>query len=234
MKDEPGFRDFLKQRGRKSRVVDEIVGLVAVFADFVQDQYRITLEDATPDHMHDFAVWIGSQPSPSDKKYCWAIAYYFGYIGRPDMVEVANAVRAEKTKRRLLSLKEFTDIDEEDLAALAALEIKYADQMLHAGRTPIERENLAQRSGVALAVIEHLVRLCDLSRIHGVKNTRATLYIGAGFDTLDKLAAADPAQLRAITGKWIAQTGFNGVPPTPKEASSTVAAAADLSRIVEY
>jgi hypothetical protein len=100
--------------------------------------------------------------------------------------------------------------------------------MMEAGRTEKDREQLAGASGVPLEKIEELVSLSNLARIPGVKTIRARLYHDAGFDTLEKLAACDPEDLRARLADFIEQTGFEGGLPLPKEAASTIATARHL------
>ena len=96
------------------------------------------------------------------------------------------------------------------------------------------RRALAAATGVPLAAIEEYARLADLSRLAGVKGKRARLYLDAGFGTLDRIAAVTPEALCRTVAEYIARTGFAGVPVLPKEASSTIAAAQRLPRLMEW
>lgn len=107
-------------------------------------------------------------------------------------------------------------------------------QMLDAGRTPVDREVLAARTGVPVEAILELVRLSDLPRTPGIKGIRSRLYHDAGVDTIGKLAEWDPEELRAMLVAFVEDTGFEGIAPLPKEVASSVATAKRLPRIVEY
>jgi hypothetical protein len=78
------------------------------------------------------------------------------------------------------------------------------------------------------------VKLSDLARVQGLKNIRARLYYDAGVDTIEKLAACDPSELRELLIRFIEDSGFDGIAPTPKEARSAVKQARKLPIIVEY
>jgi hypothetical protein len=164
------------------------------------------------------------------------LALYFRFSGNGELASLASEMREQgiATTRRSFLLRGFRGIDPDDVARLEAAGISNVDQMLGAGRTPAGREALARRTGIAPQAILEFVRLSDLSRLGGLKAVRARLYYDGAFDTLDKIAAADPEDLRSALAAFIERTGFEGVAPLPKEAQSTVAAARALPRLVEY
>ncbi len=82
-------------------------------------------------------------------------------------------------------------------------------------------------------VILELVRLSDLARLPGVKGIRARLYYEAGVTGVEKMAEWEPEALRRMVTEFVERTGFDGIPPLPKEVSSTVANARKLHAIVE-
>jgi hypothetical protein len=106
--------------------------------------------------------------------------------------------------------------------------------MLDAGKTGKDRKRLAQETRIPVEGVLELVKLSDLARLPGLKAVRARLYYDAGLDTLDKIAAYDPEEMRKMLAEFVVRTGFKGIPPLPKEASSTVSLAKHLPRIVEY
>lgn len=116
---------------------------------------------------------------------------------------------------------------------LEARGIKTAEQMLMAGRTKGQRAMLARETGIPEEAIWELVKLSDLARLPGVKGIRARLYYDAGVDSVEKMAALEPEALRMMVTTYVEQTGFEGIPPLPKEVSSTVANARNLSKVVE-
>jgi len=73
----------------------------------------------------------------------------------------------------------------------------------------------------------------ELARLPGVKGIRARLYFEAGVDSVDKMAHWEPEALRVMVTEYVERTGFDGLPPLPKEVSSTVANAQKLPNLVE-
>ena len=67
-----------------------------------------------------------------------------------------------------------------------------------------------------------------------MKGIRARLYHDAGVDTIDKLARWESGILREMLIEFVAETGFDGIAPLPKEVAFSVATARRLPRIVEY
>ncbi|MFH2040496.1 MAG: DUF4332 domain-containing protein [Chloroflexota bacterium] len=137
-------------------------------------------------------------------------------------------------KRNPFKLREFRGIHPDFIAALETLRIKNADQMLTAGRTRQQRSTLARDTGIPEDAILELVKLSDLARLPGVKGIRARLYYDAGVDSVEEMTHWDPEALRIMVTKFVEQTGFDGIPPLPKEVSSTIANAKKLPKIIEY
>jgi hypothetical protein len=139
---------------------------------------------------------------------------------------------AEK-KHNPFKLRDFRGIDLESIVRLAACGLKNAEQLLAAGCTRAQRATLANETGVPGTVILELVRLSDLARLPGVKGIRARLYYEAGVTGVEKMAEWEPEALRRMVTEFVERTGFDGIPPLPKEVSSTVANARKLPAIVE-
>ena len=137
-------------------------------------------------------------------------------------------------KRNPFKLKDFRGVDQGVIANLVSLKIKNADQMLSASQTPQRRKALAKQARIPLEAVVELVKLCDLSRLPGVKGIRARLYYDAGVDSVEKLASYEPEQLLTQTREFVVRTGFEGIAPLPKEVSSTIANARKLPKVVEW
>lgn len=140
---------------------------------------------------------------------------------------------AEK-KCNPFKLRDFRSVRAEFIAALEAQKIKSAEQLLRAGCTRQQRASLANVTGIPEEVILELVKLSDLARLPGVKGIRARLYYDAGVDSVEKMAGWEPEPLREMMTNYVEQTGFDGIPPLPKEVSSTIANARNLPKIVEW
>jgi hypothetical protein len=137
-------------------------------------------------------------------------------------------------KRNPFKLRDFRGVDANVIAILEGVHIKNTDQMLSAGRKKDQRAALAREIGIPESLVLELVKLSDLARLPGVKGIRARLYYDAGVDTVEKLASWEPEALRLMLTEYVEQTGFEGIPPLPKEVSSTIANAMKLPKVVEY
>ena len=131
-------------------------------------------------------------------------------------------------------LTDFMGVRAEDAQKLSAVGIRYAGQMLEAGRTKAQRETLALQTGIAEETILELVKLSDLARIPGVKGVRARLYLECGLDSPARLAQLDPQELVRRVTEYVQRSGFPGVPTLPEEARHTVESTAKLPDVVEY
>ena len=131
-------------------------------------------------------------------------------------------------------LRDFRGVNPVHIASLEVVGIKNTNQMLSSGKTARGRQELSERSGVPLEAVVELVKLSDLARLPGVKGIRARLYYEAGVDTVEKLASFEPQVLLELTAEFVAKTGFEGIPPLPKEVSSTVVNARNLPSVVEW
>jgi hypothetical protein len=129
-------------------------------------------------------------------------------------------------------LRDFRGLNPAHVEALAARGIKTAEKMLAVGATSEGRAMLAQETGVPAEAILEIVKLSDLSRLPGVKGIRARLYYDVGIDGVAKMAASEPESLLRLTAEFVEQTGFDGIPPLPKEVSSTIANAQKLPIVI--
>lgn len=136
-------------------------------------------------------------------------------------------------KHNPFKLKDFRSVDPAAVAALETRGIKNAEQLLAAGRTRVQRSALAKDTGLTDDTLLELVKLSDLARLPGVKGIRARLYYDAGVDSVEKMAGWEPEALRLMVTEFAIRTGFDGIPPLPKEVSSTVANAQKLPKILE-
>jgi hypothetical protein len=137
-------------------------------------------------------------------------------------------------KHNPFKLRDFRGISNEAIAKLEARRIKNAEQLLVAGRTKAQRAALARETGISDDLLLELVKLSDLARLPGVKGIRARLYYDAGVDCVEKMAGWEPEALRVMVGAYVERTGFDGIPPLPKEVSSTIANARKLPKVIEF
>lgn len=140
----------------------------------------------------------------------------------------------KEKKRNPFKLKEFRGVNPGHIEILNGVGIKNAEQMLKVGRTRKQRATLAKETGIPEKKILELVKLSDLARLPGVKGIRARLYYDAGVDSVEKMAGWEEEPLRIMVTKYVERTGFDGIPPLPKEVSSTIVNARKLPKVVEH
>jgi predicted flap endonuclease-1-like 5' DNA nuclease len=233
--DEAGFESFLRRGGRSPKATARCIRYVREFEEYLQLHRDGTcLEDANADELEQFVGWIEREPKASANTHLWGLRYYFEYISNEEMRALASAMRGQRVTRAPFSLSKFRGVNQEYADRLASQGITNVEQMREAGRTPLDRQTLAERAGVPPGAILEFVKLADLARIPGLKEIRARLYYDAGVDTVEKLAAWDPLELRHMLLDFVERTGFDGIAPLPKEAASAVSTAKSLPKVVEY
>ena len=229
------FRAFLKRGGRSPSAVKRCVRMVQDFEQYLhRHRAGVHPSEAGPEELAAYVAWIEREPKASAKTHLWALRYYYQYTSNEAMEVLASELRQQRISRKPFALKDFRGVDSEYVAKLSAAGIQDVDQMLQAGRTPSDRQELAESTGVSVAVLLELVKLSDLARIPGIKSIRARLYYDAGVDTIEEMARWDPAELRGMLIDFVEQTGFDGIAPLPKEAASAVKTARGLPKVVEY
>ena len=96
-------------------------------------------------------------------------------------------------------IREFIDVEVQTgielLQALKQQGVKSNLDLLEAGRTEAGRLQLARSSGIRGADVLTLVHRADISRLAYVRGKTVRHLCGGGYDTLDKIANADPAEI---------------------------------------
>jgi len=234
--EEDGFRRFLKRKGEKAHVVENLIGQVEAFGAYLARERGKGLETAEAQDLQAYAAALDARKAGEARKQVRGLILYYQFAGNAAMASLAGGIRerAVAKTRTPFALKDFRGVDQEHVARLKAAGIANVEHMLDAGSTPEARQRLADQTGVPPDAVLELVKLSDLSRIPGVKGVRARLYYDAGADTPQQLAQWDPEALRTMLIAFVERTGFDGIAPLPKEVEHTVATARQLPRIVEY
>ena len=98
-------------------------------------------------------------------------------------------------------LKELVDPNNEDeMGASEVLQghkIKSNLDLLEAGRTRAGRRRLSQEAGISLGILLKLVHRADMTRLAYVRGKTVLHLCGGGYDSMEKLAAADSRQIEA-------------------------------------
>lgn len=225
----------MKQGGRSQSAAKRIVVQVAEYERYLREERGCKeFDKASPEDLKAFVSYIEEKRKGSAKKYLHSIRYYYDYASNEEMRNLAGRLRKQRITQTPFPLRDFRGVYPTHVEKLVALGIRNVKDMLKAGRTRKEREDLSAKTGIPAKAILELVKLSDLARLQGVKSVRARLYYDAGVDTVEKMATWNPKKLRAMLIDFVEKTGFNGIAPLPKETESTIAEAKKLSKIIEY
>jgi hypothetical protein len=223
----------LKRAGKKEHVVNGLVDQVRAFEAYLSQEGRAEVDAAQAEDIQDYAQAL----APRERKKCMrGIALYYQWSGNGPLAKLATSIREQEVAktRRPFRLRKFRGIDAGAVGQLEAIGIDNVEQMLIAGKTPDDRQELAEQSGLTPEFILELVKLSDLSRIGAVKSVRARLYYDAGLDTPHKFTAWEPEALREMLIGFVERTGFDGIAPLPKEVRSAIKTASRLPQVVDY
>jgi len=237
--DEEGFRQFMKKQRRSQGTMDSCVDFTQVFEEYLNTHFdRMELNEAQPEHLNAFLAW-GKGKYSSMNSHLWAINRYYEYTGNDIMRRYANQIRSQKiekrrSKRPSLLLREIEGIKLEYIDVLEIAGITNVKQLLKAGNTHNSRLALSEETGIPNDVIEELVRLADLCRISDIKGMRVRLLFNTGFDTIEKIAAQDPGEMRAQIIKINQREKIAARHPTLTETKFWVEQAKKLPKLVEY
>jgi len=232
---EEAFHEFLKRGGRSPTAAKRVIAQVLAYEQYLREERNHKeLDRASPADLETFVSHIEEKKKGTAKKYLHSIRYYYEFTSNNEMRNLAAKLRKQRITQAPLRLKDFRNINPTHVEKLRAIGIRNAEQMLKAGKTPKRRQELSEKTRIPAQVILELVKLSDLTRIFGVRSIRARLYYDAGVDTVEEMAKWNPEKLRTMLTDFVKKTGFNGIPPLPKEAEFTVKEAKRLPRIIEY
>ena len=231
--DEEGFTAFMKKKRKSKNTIKTCLAATEEFEKYLEKKGN-SLDKVS---VQDLEVFISEYLEPKrTAKFVWGLNYYFLFVKRDDLRQLARSVITQhvKKKRKPFKLKNFRGILQDHADALASQGVGDVDKMVEVGKTPELRRVLAEKTGLDIKVIEELVKLSDLARIPGLKAIRARLYYDAGFDTLEKLRKSTPEDVLRITQEFVERTGFDGIAPLPKEAHSAITTAKKLPNFVDW
>jgi hypothetical protein len=226
--DEEGFTSYLKKKRKSARTIEACVGNARIFEDYVKRIGKASSETLEED-LDQFVSTVLKRESVA--KFMWTLQYYFSFIGNEELLKHSQRIREAYTakKRKPFKLKDFKGANQDTIEKLARVGIHNVEDMLEAGKSKQQREDMASKTGIKSEDILELAKLSDLTRLGAVKAVRARLYHDSGFDTIDKIASTTAEELIEVTRDFIKKSGFQGIPPLPKEAENAVKTAKELS-----
>lgn len=130
-------------------------------------------------------------------------------------------------------------IDVEGIGPVYAEKLKRAgvgsaESLLHIGKTPTGRKDLAARSGVSQKQILEWVNHVDLFRLKGVGEEYADLLEEAGVDTVVELAQRKADNLLARMTEVNAKKNLVNKMPARSQVEDWIKQAKKLPRAIEY
>jgi len=229
------FRRYLKRKGKKDHVVDDLVERCKVFEEFLNRRRKPGLDDADEEDLRAFLDAMKDRKTGINN-HLRALGLYYGFTSRRELSALLNHLREQRISltKKPFELKNFRGVSEKYITLLEKEGIANVDQMLEKGKTSAGRRRLAAKTGMPAEAILEFVKLADLSRIEGLKNIRARLYYDAGVDTVEKIAEWTPEKLQACLVEYVKKTCFNGIAPLPEEVRNTIETAKRLPKIVKY
>lgn len=112
--------------------------------------------------------------------------------------------------------------------------IKYAEELLGLVRTPAQRRELADATGIPVKDVLRWANHCDLMRIHGIGPQYAEFFEMAGVDTVKELSHRVPENLLAKLEEVNAEKQMTKRVPALKEVKRYVKEANELEPMLEY
>ncbi len=112
--------------------------------------------------------------------------------------------------------------------------VKDTDGLLENARTPKQRKDLAEKSGLTEKQVLKFANMVDLYRISGVGSEYAELLEAAGVDTVPELAQRNAANLAKAMAEVNAEKNLTRRVPNETEVTKWVAQAKELPRMLEY
>jgi len=227
------FIEFLDKKKKSERTINRYTNFVHQYeAYLLENKKGEKIENATKKDLHDFEKW-GEKNNLKINQCLQGVKEYYDFISKEELKLEADALVGERYLSQF-RLKDFVGVKQSYVKKLSKEGIVTTKEMLYAGSNKKKRRELALKTGIPPDYILELVKLSDQARIGGHKKVRARLYHEAGFDTIDKMAACNPEEMRKILVDFIQKMGFKGIPPTPGEAKHTVTMAKYLKRLVQY
>lgn len=231
--DESGFKSYMKEKKSPQRKIDSYIRRVKRFEEYLKDnEAGKPISDLTTEDLKKFVIW-SKDNNINAYLELWGIREYLHFLDKEELAYSANFVM-QMIQLEKFRLKDFMTADQEYANKLAEIGVKTASQLLEVGKTIKERKILAERSGIPEDAVLKFVKLANLARVPGHMKKRACLYYESGLDTFEKIADQDPETMIKFLAEFITRTGFNGSPPLPGDAESSVENSKRIPRIIEF
>lgn len=231
--DETGFSSYMKGKRNPPDKIKSYTNRVKRFENYLTEhELGKSMKDLTIGDLERFVQWCEAN-NVNPYQELWGIREYYEFLGIEELYHSCNQVM-QMIQLKKFKLKDFMTANKEYAKKLAKIGIKTAIQILEAGKTRKEREEIAHISGVPVDEVLKFVKLANLARCPGHMKKRACLYYEAGLDTFDKMAKQTPEAMIEFVNDFIKRTGFDGSAPTLGEATLSIENSKKIPRIIEF
>jgi predicted flap endonuclease-1-like 5' DNA nuclease len=237
--DRDGFTAYMKKQRRSKGTIKNCVQFTSEFLSYlVQKREVMDLDQALPEDLETFVEWLKVK-GKSPNSYLWGIGRYYEFSGNEEMQSFASRWRQRlidkrRGKRKGLSLKRIMGVNLAHIEKLAEAGVTDTKTLLEAGKTKLERENLALESGVPEDDLLELIKLADLTRIVDIKAVRVRLLYDAGIETIKQLSQFQAQELRSRLSEVNQEKRILKHDPTLVETKYWIKQARDLPRAVNF
>jgi hypothetical protein len=231
--DEAGFSSYMKGKRNPPDTIKSYTNRVKRFENYLTEhELGKSIRDLTIGNLEKYVTWCEAN-NANPYQELWGIREYYEFLGIEELYHSCSQIM-QIIQLRKFNLKDFMTANQEYASRLTKIGIKTASQMLEAGKTVKEREEIARKSGVPVDEVLKFVKLANLARCPGHMKKRACLYYEAGLDTFDKIAKQNPEEMVEFLDDFIKRTGFDGSVPTVGEATFSVENSRRLPRVIEF
>jgi len=112
--------------------------------------------------------------------------------------------------------------------------IKDTDGLLKSTKTPKQRQDLAEKTGISVKWILKFANMADLFRVPGIGSEYSQLLEASGVDTVIELSTRIPKNLHTKVSEVNKEKKNTRQPPSLAEITSWIEEAKKLPRFLEY
>lgn len=235
--DEAGFALYMKEKRFRPSKIKSYTNRVKRFEKFSREHgVGKSLKDLTTNDLrtnsNKYVEWCEAN-SVNPYQDLWGVSEYYAFLGLEELFYLCSQVM-QMIQLKKFKLKDFLTVNQAYAGKLAKIGIETASQILEAGKTRKERDEIATKSGIPVNEVLKFVKIANLARCPGHKKKRACLYYEAGLDDLDKIANQNPAKMVGFIEEFIKRSGFDGSAPTLGEAACSIENSKRIPRIIEF
>jgi hypothetical protein len=224
--DEQGFIAYMKKTNRSEGTMKRYMVFMRLFEEFLAGLEK-SLGIATPENLNVFLQHVDSKYRKFS--YVSSVRVYYEFTGNERMKYALDELDFQRPHP--YKLGRLIGVHPEHIHSLSTVGIVTGRELLAAGRSKQDRDQLANITGIPSNALMDLIKLADLLRKWGP--VRARLYYDAGFDTFEKIAAMEPDEFIEKIKEYIDSSGVNFIPPPPKDAHSAIEGAKRRPKLIE-